>query len=351
MVIIGVDYHPSDQYIAFVDTETGEGDERRLNHSDGEAEKFYRELKQRGLSVRVGMEATGFSRWFERLLTELGIELWIGDAAEIQTRRVRKQKTDSNDARLLLKLLLEDNFPRIWVPSPENRDLRQLLWHRHRMVQMRTRMMNQLQALAMNEGQRRKKKLWSEQGRAQLEKLPLAPWACRRRKDLLELLDRMNPTIEALTAAVEQEAKKRPEVLRLMTHPGVGPLTALAFVLVIGTPDRFKCGKQIGSYVGLIPSEDSSAGHQRLGHITKQGSSLLRFLLGEAAQAAARYDSDWRRRYAHLAMRRQRNIAKVAMARRLAVRLYWMWRNGWEYSQWAAFGSNAGQLVTGHGVN
>ena len=174
MMIIGVDYHPSDQYIAFVDTETGEGDERRLNHSDGEAEKFYRELKQRGLSVRVGMEATGYSRWFERLLTELGIELWIGDAAEIKTRRVRKQKTDRNDAALLLKLLVEDNFPRIWVPGPENRDLRQLLWHRHRLVQMRTRIMNQLQALAMNEGQRRKKRLWSEQGRAQLEKLSVS---------------------------------------------------------------------------------------------------------------------------------------------------------------------------------
>ena len=300
--------------------------------------------------MRVGMEATGYSRWFERLLAELGIELWIGDAAEIKTKRVRKQKTDRNDAQLLLKLLLENTFPRIWVPSPENRDLRQLLWHRHRLVQMRTRIMNQLQALAMNEGQRRKKKLWNEQGRAQLEKLPLATWASRRRQDLLELLDRMNPTIEALTRAVEQEAKKRPEVLRLMTHPGVGPLTALAFVLIIGNTERFKCGKQIGSYVGLIPCEDSSAGHQRLGHITKQGSSLLRFLLVEAAQAAARCDSDLRRRYLHLAMRRQSNIAKVAMGRRLAVRLYWMWRNGWEYGQWVKFGSNAGQLGTGHGV-
>ena len=132
MIIIGVDYHPSDQYIAFVDTETGEYGERRLNHSDEEAEKFYRELAARGVSIRVGMEATGYSRWFERLLTELGIEVWIGDAAEIKTKRVRKQKTDREDARLLLRLLRENNFPRIWVPSPENRDLRQLLWHRHR---------------------------------------------------------------------------------------------------------------------------------------------------------------------------------------------------------------------------
>jgi transposase len=351
MLIIGVDYHPSFQQIAFFDQETRECGERRLNHSDGEAEKFYRDLRLRGVSVRVGMEATGYSRWFERLLAELGIEVWIGDAAEIKRKRVRKQKTDRLDAQLLLKLLLENNFPKTWVPSPENRDLRQLLWHRHRLVQMRTRIMNQLQALAMNEGQRWKKKLFSEQGRAQLEKLSLAPWASRRRQDLLELLDRMNPTIGELTAAVEQEAKKWPEVRRLMTHPGVGPLTALAFVLIIGAPERFPCGKHIGSYVGLIPSEDSSAGHQRLGHISKQGNTLLRYLLGEAAQAAVRCDLDWRRRYVHLAMRRQKNIAKVAMARKLAVRLYWMWRNGWEYSQLVEFGSHAGQLATGHGVN
>ena len=277
MFIIGVDFHPSDQYLAFLDSETGECGERRLSHSNGEAEKFYRELRLRVISVRVGMEATGYARWFERLLTELGIELWIGDAAKIKTKRVRKQKTDRNDAQLLLQLLLDNNFPKIWVPSPENRDLRQLLWHRHRLVQMRTRIMNQLQALAMNEGQRRKKKLWSEAGRAQLEKLALAPWASRRRQDLLELLDRMNPTIAELTRAVEQEARKRPEVQRLVTHPGVGPVTALAFVLIIGTAERFQCGKQIGSYVGLIPAEDSSAGQQRLGHISKQGSSLLRF--------------------------------------------------------------------------
>jgi transposase len=349
-MMIGVDYHPGFQQIAFLIEETGEYGERRLNHSDGEAEKFYRGLKLRGVDVRVGIEATGYSRWFERLLAELGFEVWIGDPAEIETKRVKKQKTDRKDAQLLLKLMLEDRFPRIWVPSPENRDLRQLLWHRHRLVQMRTRIMNQLQALAMNEGGRWKTKLWSEQGRAELEKLPLAFWASRRRQELLGLLDRMNPTIEELTAAVEQEAKKRPEVLRLMTHPGVGPLTALAYVLIIGTPARFHGGKQIGSYVGMIPSEDSSAGKQRLGHISKQGNALLRFLLVEAAQAAARINPDWRRRYIHLAMRRHRSIAKVALGRRLAVRLYWMWRNGCAYSQSAEFSSYPGQLGTGHGV-
>jgi len=210
--------------------------------------------------------------------------------------------------------------------------------------------MNQLQAIAMNEGVRLKKALWNKSGRARLESLPLAPWADRRCEDLLELLDRLTARTGLLSAAIEDEAWKRPEVRLLMTHPGVGPLTALAFVLILGTPARFPCGKQIGSYLGLIPCEDSSAGRQRLGHISKQGNSLMRFLLVEAAQAAVRYDADWKRRYLHLAMRREKRIAKVAMARRLGVRLYWMWRKGWDYQQVLQFGSHAGQLAASHGV-
>ena len=175
MIIIGVDFHPEFQQIAWVDTETGELQERRLQHRE-EAESFYCELAARAVQVRVGMEASGHGRWFERLLGELQFELWIGDAAQIRTKRVRKQKTDRQDAQLILKLMVKDDFPRIWVPSWENRDVRQLLWHRHRMVQARTRIMNQLQAVALNEGLRCKKRLWRSE-RQQLESFRLAPWA------------------------------------------------------------------------------------------------------------------------------------------------------------------------------
>jgi transposase len=349
MLIIGCDYHPSFQQIAFVDTDTGKLQERRLEHRE-EAEKFYRGLGVQGMKVRVGMEASGHARWFERLLGELNFEVWIGDATEIARKRERKQKTDRQDAQHILRLLLKDDFPRIWVASWENRDLRQLLWHRHRMVQARTRIMNQLHAVALNEGLRCKKRLWREHGREQLESFRLAPWASRRRQDLLELLDRLNPTITELSQAIEQEAEKFPEARWLMTHPGVGPLTALAFVLIIGRADRFQCGKQIASYLGLVPLEDSSGNRRRLGHITKQGSSMLRFLMVEAAQVTVRSLPEWRSKYFHLMMRRGRKIAKVAMARRLAIRLYWMWRKGWDYEQVKKFGSHAGQLETGHGV-
>jgi len=203
--------------------------------------------------------------------------------------------------------------------------------------------MNQLQAVALNEGLRAKKRLWREAGREQLAALRLAPWARRRRQELLELLDQLNPIIGELTKAVEEEAKKCPEAQRLMTHPGVGPLTALAFVLVIGMAERFGCGKQIASYLGLVPEEDSSGERRRLGHISKQGNSLLRFLLVEAAQVTVRSNQEWRSKFFHLAMRRGRKIAKVAMARRLAIRLYWMWRKQWNYEQFTKFGAHAGQ--------
>jgi transposase len=348
MIIIGVDFHPEFQQIAYLDSDTGEVTERRLGHR-AEAEQFYRTLAGAGFPVRVGMEASGHARWFERLLGELQIELWIGDAAEIRTRRVRKQKTDRQDAQLILKLMLKDDFPRIWVPSWENRDLRQLLWHRHRMVQARTRIMNQLQAVALNEGLRCKKRLWRTK-RSQLESFALAPWASRRRQDLLQLLDRMDPTIAELSQAVEQEVEKCPAAQRLATHPGVGPLTAMGFVLIIGEAERFQCGKQVASYLGLIPLEDSSGNRRRLGHITKQGSSMLRFLLVEAAQSTVRSLPEWRSRYFRLMMRRGRKIAKVAMARRLAVCMYWMMRQGWDYQQLLEFGSHVEQPGNRHGV-
>src|SRR5437660_2097401 len=264
MLIIGCDYHPAFQQIAFADTDTGELQERRLQHRE-EAERFYRDLAAERMKVRVGMEASGHARWFERLLSELQFELWIGDAAEIRTKRVRKQKTDRQDAQLILQLLLEDRFPQIWVPSWENRDLRQLLWHRHRLVQARTRMMNQLQAVALNEGLRCKKKLFREAGRQQLEAFRLAPWASRRRHDLLELLDRLTPTIAELTQAIEQEVEKCPAARRLQTHPGVGPPDGLglrADYRESGSVSMWQADRQLSGAgaVGEIERESAPAG-------------------------------------------------------------------------------------------
>ncbi|HXW14366.1 MAG TPA: IS110 family transposase [Terriglobia bacterium] len=324
MLIIGCDIHTRFQQIAMLDPITGEVVERRLEHETGEAEKFYASLPG---PARVGVEATIRAQWFERALARYGHELWVGDAAEIRAARVRKQKTDSRDALHILDLLLTNRFPRIWTPSPTERDVRQLLRHRHKLVSYRTSVMNQLHGLAMSQGLCRKRKLWSRVGRRELEALPLDRWACRRRQELLELLDRLNPWIGDLDRAVEQEAEHRPEAVRLMEQPGVGPVTALSFVLTIGPIRRFQRSKQVVSYLGLNPREESSGGKQRLGSISKQGNSMMRYLLVEAAQVASQADPELRRDYQRLKFRRGHSaIAKVALARKLAVRLYWKLR-------------------------
>ena len=330
MLIIGCDLHTRNQQLAMLDTETGEVVERQLGHENGEARAFYAGL---GEPARVGIEATAPARWFERMLAEFGHELWVGDAAKIRAQVVRQQKTDRNDAAHLLELLLTDRFPRIWVPSPQERDARQLLRHRHKLVGMRTAVENQLHSLAMSEGLCRRKKLWSARGRAELEKLSLGPWASRRREELQKLLDELEVSIKPLDHAVLEEAEQNAAAVRLMTHWGVGPVTALAFVLTIGPVERFAHSKQVVSYLGLNPREHSSGGRQRLGAISKQGNTMLRWLLVEAGQTAARFDPQLRRKYQRLKFRRGSSVAKVAIARTLAVRLYWTLRNASEEAQ------------------
>jgi len=273
------------------------------------------------------MEAVGNTLWFERLLAELGHELWVGDAARIRALAVREQKTDARDAAHMLQLMLQDRFPRIWVPTPAERDLRQLLLHRHKLVQMRTQVKNQLQHLALNQGVRRQHRLWSRAGIELLEQLNLPPWTAGRRQDLLRLWRGLEEAVGELDRAVAAEAGARAECQRLMKEPGVGPVVALALVLTLGPVKRFERGKQVASYFGLIPREHSSGGRQRLGSISKQGNPFVRALLVQAAHAAVRKDSELRRQYLRLAQRKNRAVAAVAIARKLAVRLYWILRS------------------------
>src|ERR1700694_981550 len=304
--------------------------DRRLDHGSGEAHAFYRNFSG---TVRVGIEATGPIHWFERLLAELGHQLWIGDSAKIRASEVRKQKTDEGDARLILDLMLAQRFPQIWVPTSAERDLRQLLWHRHKLVCLRTMLGNQLHFLAMSQGLCRKRKLFTKKGRAELAGLALGPWARRRREELLKLLDALDPAIAELDRAVLEEAQRRDDAVLLMTHPGIGPVTSLAFVLAIGPVTRFSRSRKIASYLGLNPSEESSGQRRRLGAISKQGNNMVRWLLIETVHHAVRQDPELRQDYQRLKFRRGHAVAKVAIARKLAVRMYWMLRSGAAYAQ------------------
>ncbi len=341
MIIIGCDLHTRFQQIAMLDTETGEVVEKRLEHEDGEARRFYQSLEP---PVLVGIESTGYTLWFAEMLSELGHELVVGDAAKIRASETRKQKHDRRDAWHILELLAEGKFPRLWLPSLQEREVRVLLEHRHQLVQLRTRAKNGLQAIALNHGLRRQGGLWTKAGLKRLEGLRVGQGTQRRREDLLRLLQQLDTWVEELDERLKTEVARRPAVQRLMTHPGVGPLTALATVLILGEVERFRETRQVTSYVGLIPAEESSGGRQRFGHLTKQGNRLLRFLLVEAGQSASREDPGLRRTYQRLTFRKGKSIAKVAIAIKLIIRLYIMLRDQIDYKEFCRRGSHAGML-------
>ncbi len=333
MIIIGCDFHPSWQQVSWLDTETGDCGERKVVHVSGEAKMFYQQL---GAPVLIGMEATGNSQWFVELVEDLGHEIWIGDAAQIRASYVRKQKTDKRDAAHILKLLLEGRFPRLWMPDRE-----------HKLVIIRSRVKNELQHLSMNKGVQKKRTLWSQAGQKMLRELALKPWASCRREDLLGLLAMLNQQIGKLDEAVQHAAEENPQAKLLMTQPGVGPNTALAYVLTIGDVSRFRRGKQVASYLGLIPREESSGGRQKLGAITKQGNRMLRSLLVEAAQVAVMHDPGLRKQYLHRCHQKAKAVAKVAVARKLAVRLYWMLRTNVAYPEIVRIESSSGLALVG----
>jgi transposase len=243
-----------------------------------------------------------------------------------------------------LKLMLEGRFPGIWVPTEAERDLRQLLMDRHHRMRIRTKVKNQLQALALNQGVQKGRRLWSIEGMQQLRDLPMMEHTARRRDQLLKLLTELDAQMLALDVVVRREATAREDARRLMTHPGVGPQTALGMVLTVGDVSRFAGSKQLTSYLGLTPREHSSGGKQRLGHISKQGSSFMRFLLVEAGQTAVRGDDELKRAYRRLAAKKGRAVAKVMVARRLAIRLYWMLRNRQTYAELARHAGKPGSF-------
>ncbi len=354
MRIIGVDLHTRQQTIAMLNTETGEVVERILRHEADKVREFYASLPG---PVRVGIEATGSMQWFLKLMEELGIDCQVGHPAKIRAAEPRKQKHDRRDAALQLKLLVENRFPSMRMPSTEQRDLRVLLLHRHQWVRMRTRVQNTLQAIALSNGLRRGSTLWSQAGQHAIASLLLEPNAAHRRTQLQMMYRRLDRQIGKLDERVRDQALRRPGARLLMTHPGVGAVTALATDVFLGDPTRFADGKALASYVGLIPSEHSSGGRQRLGKLSKQGNPLLRFLWGEAAMHAVRQDPALQHFYQHKLQQKGLGKARVAAARKLGIRLYIMLRDQIDYQEFCrrgqlrqkSGGAHAGMSDRNHG--
>jgi transposase len=313
-----------------LDCETGEVVEQTLKHQGEEVRAFYAAL---AAPVTVGIEATGSMGWFLQLMGELQITCRVGHPATIRKAETRKQKHDRRDAGLLLRLLAEDRFPAIWMPSTELRDLRALLLHRHQWVRLRTRVQNALHAIVLGYGVQRGHALWNRDGQAMLASLPLLPHAAHRREELQALYQQLDEQVDRLDDRVKHAAAQRPRATELTTHPGVGHVTALATEVFLGDPTRFVDGKALASYVGMIPSEYSSGARPRLGGLSKQGNPLLRFLWGEAAMHAVRRDPELQRFYRRKLQQKGLGKARIAAARKLGIRLWIMLRDQIDYHE------------------
>src|SRR5215475_13432033 len=266
-IYCGVDFHARQQVVAWCDTSDGEIRIIKLDHTDLEkVREFYSAFSSQ---VIVGLEASGYSQWFEDLLFELKHEVRIGNASEIRKRARSRQKTDRRDAENILDLLLKNEFPQIYRPDAESRAILQKLRHRHRLVQLRTKAINHLHAIAISAGLSIKSKLMTKDGRKKLDALVLSQTHQQQRDEWLALADHLTPIIQAIEKELIPIAEQEPRVTRLMTNPGIGLLTALAIVHTLGPIDRFSNARKVTAYIGLDPVEDSSGDRKRIGSISK----------------------------------------------------------------------------------
>jgi transposase len=337
-IYCGVDFHARQQTVCYCDAADGEIHLRELQHEQDDIRSFYAGFAG---EVVVGLEASGYSGWFVELIESLGHRVFIGDAAEIRRFAKRRQKNDRRDAGLILELLLKGEFPQVHRPTFESREVLRLLRYRHKLVQIRTRAKNSLQALAFSVGSAGRSKLLSRQGREQFVRLPMSAAMGRQRSEWLSLVDELNTRIKSLDGWLEQQAQQDERVLRLQTHPGIGLLTSLALVHSLEPVTRFAGGRKVAAYVGFDPMEYSSGDKQRFGSISKGGSRLLRYLLVEAAQIAVRRDEELKRFYLRLLHQRGAQKAKVAAGRKLLVRGYILLRDKIDYAEFLSRGVEA----------
>jgi len=326
----GVDFHARQQTVAYFNTEDGEIKVIELNHQSDEVQRFYEGLPK---PVRVGLEATGYIPWFEKLLTELEHEVWVGNATEIRRRARSRQKNDRRDAELILDLMIKNEFPRIHRLSQESLDVLRQLRYRHKLVRMRTMTKNSLHAISLSSGLSLQAKLLTKDGKAKLEALDLSPALTEQRREWLDLIEQIDTRIKRTETELEKIAGKDPRVELLRTHPGIGLLTSLALVHTLEPVSRFANSRKVTAFAGLEPCEDSSADRVRWNGISKAGSRLLRFLLIEAAQRSLGKDEELKRFYLHLSGRRGRPKAKIAIARKLLSRAWIMLRDKIDYAE------------------
>jgi len=330
-IYIGVDFHARQQTICYLKTETGELVITELKHQDKEQVRaFYQQFQG---PVIIGLEASGYSPWFEALLEQLGCEVWLGHATEIRRRARWRQKNDRRDAELIWDLMVHNEFPRLHRPTAQSREVLRMLRYRQKLIKLRTMAKNSLQAIALQAGLAKGKRLFTQVGQQEFQLAEMSPVLHWQRDHWFALVKPLNEQLLETMVWCKAQSKDDLVIKRLRTHPGLGLLTSLCLLHTLQPVSRFRNTRKVVAYAGFDPVERSSAERQHFLGISKAGSRLLRYLLVEATHTAVRYDQDLKRFYKRLAERRGRPKAKVAAARKLLIRAYIMMRDEIDYAE------------------
>lgn len=330
-IYIGVDFHARQQTISYLTTDGGEVVTHQVEHKNKEEVRAFYE-RFRG-QVIVGLEASGYSPWFERLLEEMGHEVWLGDATEIRRRARWRQKNDRRDAELILDLMVHQEFPRLHRPTPESREVMRMLRYRQKLIKIRTMSKNSLQALALQSGIARRSTLFTKEGRQELEEARMTEVMQWQRDQWFRLLEPLNERLIETELWLKRQSLEDDRIKLLRTHPGVGLLTSLCVVHTLGPVGRFRNQRAVSAYGGFDPMERSSAERKKYLGISKAGSRILRYLLIEAANTAVKRDEELKRFYKRLVDRRGKQKAITAVARKLLIRCFIMLRDNIDYAE------------------
>ena len=319
MVYVGLDVHRKRTQVAIMQEDGTEILNRNVPNDPAELSPLLGSLEP-GTPV-VFESAYGWG-WLAELLDDWSLEAHLAHAKGCKAIASARLKNDKVDARTLAHLLRADLLPEAWIAPRAVRDLRALLRHRASLVRFGTALRNRIHSVLADSGIRREvNDLWTQPGRAWLASLELAPVQRAVVDDCLALIDAISVPIKRLDREIRALAKPDPRVEALQRLPGIGRLTAMTLVAEIGDISRFPTARKLCAWAGLTPTVRNSDRSVRHGHISKQGSRWVRFVLGEAAHVAKRYPP-FARPYADIVTRRGKKIATVAISRKLLARCF-----------------------------
>jgi transposase len=317
-VYVGIDVHRKRSQVAVIDAK---GEVLANRNVPNGVEPILKVIGGLPPGTPAAFEAAFGTGWLVELLEGYGFDPHLVHPLRCKAIASARLKNDKIDAEILAQLLRADLLPEAWIAPPAVRQLRALLRHRVQLVRLRTLLRNRIHAVLADHGHGRPAGVWSGPGREWLASLPLPAASREVVEDGLALIDALEVRIDRLDWEIHQRARRDPRVKVLTQLPGVGPFTALVILAEIGDVSRFGSARKLASWAGLTPTVRGSDRVAHYGHISKQGSAWLRWVLCEAAQTAKR-SPQFAASYQAIAKRRGKKIATTAVARKLLTRAW-----------------------------